>query len=919
MREFLNYIKRLIFFDTYGALATAAFLICIVSGVVIALPFNPDQPFESISGFMTGNPPMSLFRNIHYWSAQLFLILILLHIWDHFKQNSEQTVRKGIWFRLTLSVLFTFYVMLSGFILKGDADSLQAKRILDDLLRRIPVGGNMLAYLFIGPEGNFRILYMQHITTATIFLVIVTFEHARKIWVRWDTFGWVFLVVLVLSLFIQAPLHDMHDPVIKGPWYFTGLQEILHWLKHPGWTLILITGLLILIWQIPTLGNKTALVSKRILLYTFFVYCILTVIGFWFRGENWKWRVPWNEMRQNSNKIQVSGGLFRSLIAGTDSSTIGNPVHEGCLRCHSGLKGFSPAHDPETIGCSACHLGNAFTTDKQAAHRGMMLVPGNLDDTYLTCGTENCHPNIHRRMKNTLMTTLSGLVTVDKYVFGEEDDLSAGHHIHELDNRKPSAAEAHLTNLCASCHLGNPKTRPGPVTATSRGGGCNACHLNYNDTTLSEWDRYQKTANSDLFPKTHPTLSLRITNDHCFGCHSRSGRISTNYEGWHETNRESSDTAGLKRYRIIEGSRVFRFVSADIHHQKGMECIDCHNAYELMGSDTLYRHEEDQVTIRCEDCHNEKPSKKIASDNLDPLYTKIAELRDIHSDSFYTEQISGLPLLQLVDQKDSIYLRTKNKGKLLPLRSPAKECTRDKAHSRLSCSACHTAWAPSCIGCHNSWEANTPGYDLYRQNKPVTGTWVEYVGIFNADPPALGVRKLRSNEKSSEKIIPGIPGMILSIDLSEYSGKKTQDSVFHRLFAPAEPHTTAAKGRSCRSCHNNPQALGFGKGKLTYNIDDHVGHWTFIPYYDSEPVDGLPADAWTGFLKEDTTPSATRLNFRPFTVEEQKRILTVGACLICHEENSTIMKQSLADFPGILKQLSQQCILPAWMDDEEIR
>ncbi|MCK7517635.1 MAG: hypothetical protein MZV64_07920 [Ignavibacteriales bacterium] len=67
----------------------------------------------------------------------------------------------------------------------------------------------------------------------------------------------------------------------------------------------------------------------------------------------------------------------------------------------------------------------------------------------------------------------------------------------------------------------------------------------------------------------------------------------------------------------------------------------------------------------------------------------------------------------------------------------------------------------------------------------------------------------------------------------------------------------------------------------------------------------LPKDAWIGFLKTRDETSTTRTNTRPFTVEEQKRILLVGACLTCHEENSKVMKESLIDFEMVLQRISK--------------
>jgi hypothetical protein len=168
--------------------------------------------------------------------------------------------------------------------------------------------------------------------------------------------------------------------------------------------------------------------------------------------------------------------------------------------------------------------------------------------------------------------------------------------------------------------------------------------------------------------------------------------------------------------------------------------------------------------------------------------------------------------------------------------------------------------------------------------------------------------------------------MIMTIDLGSYSSDdlKTSDEsiLFHRLYAPTAPHTTSKTGRSCTSCHNNPAALGYGRGVLNYTIDGNRGKWTFIPAYGNNPNDGLPEDAWIPFplnFKNDNPiissnkPNSTRTDFRPFTIEEQKKILRVGSCFTCHSEDSALMMTSLQqDFNQFILQISDQCILPDW-------
>jgi len=126
----------------------------------------------------------------------------------------------------------------------------------------------------------------------------------------------VTFVLLVISLFFNAPLEDLANPLVtpnpgKAPWYFTGIQELIHYTNKPVIPAIIIP-LLIIIWLflIPYADRKSktwfGFVLNRffiggekrkvlIFLFTLFVFgaLILTVIGSLFRGENWSFVLPW--------------------------------------------------------------------------------------------------------------------------------------------------------------------------------------------------------------------------------------------------------------------------------------------------------------------------------------------------------------------------------------------------------------------------------------------------------------------------------------------------------------------------------------------------------------------------------------------------------------------------------------------------
>jgi hypothetical protein len=620
---------------------------------------------------------------------------------------------------------------------------------------------------------------------------------------------------------------------------------------------------------------------------------ILSIIIYYFVYE-----INWVELYSNQSKYSYINPAIKN---------------QNCIQCHGDVKGFSQFHNPQLIGCASCHLGNTQTKNKDEAHAGMILIPGNSSDSKQTCGQSNCHPGISERIDSSLMSTMSGIISVNKFAFDEIDEPVGKYHIEKIGR---TASESHLRNLCASCHLGNIKSEFGPITELSRGGSCNACHLNYSDEALKELQNYDslKIASPDsALLKFHPSLTLNITNDHCFGCHSRSGRISTGYEGWHETSLTKEQTRNSSEYRLLEDGRVFRMIKPDVHHKSGLVCVDCHISYEVMGDGNTYEHKEEQILVECDDCHSNEKHTVMKIDEFDYESKKIAEINGIEDDNrkFVKTRKSGFPLINTyLDKRREAKLVGKQSGKIYDMNAPKFECTSADAHLNLSCNSCHTAWAPQCIGCHTDYNPGVEGFDLL-ENRDTDSTWIEYHGEFFAELPTLGVREENKNGRIKKVIDTFIPGMIMTLDKSKFNSDNPEIA-FKRLFAPAVAHTIQKESRSCQSCHNDPLALGYGRGKLEYIVNNNIGRWIFESKFEKIEYDNLPEDAWIGFMQIRTEDMATRKNVRPFSIDEQKNILTVGACLTCHKSDSKIMKASLSNYEKQLSTLPEECILPTW-------
>ncbi|MBM4339025.1 MAG: menaquinol oxidoreductase [Deltaproteobacteria bacterium] len=126
----------------------------------------------------------------------------------------------------------------------------------------------------------------------------------------------VVFILLIISLLFDAPLEELANPLVtpnpgKAPWYFTGIQELIHYTDRPVIPGIIIPVCIILwLFLIPYVDRKpgTRMGSflnrifiggekRKILLVLFTAFVIgalvLTAIGELFRGENWNFVLPW--------------------------------------------------------------------------------------------------------------------------------------------------------------------------------------------------------------------------------------------------------------------------------------------------------------------------------------------------------------------------------------------------------------------------------------------------------------------------------------------------------------------------------------------------------------------------------------------------------------------------------------------------
>ena len=278
------------------------------------------------------------------------------------------------------------------------------------------------------------------------------------------------------------------------------------------------------------------------------------------------------------------------LVAGRDAAGAPARTDTGntCIQCHADqTTGFTAGHAFAANNCTICHAGDDKDVTQDGSHAEMTGFPGLLDNAGRACG--GCHADKVAAVGNSLMHTGRGMVDVTRKIVDGHGGTSAN-----LQSLGHGPADSMLRKLCSSCHLGQEKTAHQLDPVGDRGGGCLACHIN----------SYPEDA--------HPALTASVSDARCFGCHSRSARISLSYTGLGEIDAATAAQAG-PRLRLPDGRHVER-KPADVHFVSGMTCTECHKGSDLMSDAGDAVHQRDAVDVRCVDCHVIEPAAGKAHD-----------------------------------------------------------------------------------------------------------------------------------------------------------------------------------------------------------------------------------------------------------------------------------------------------------------
>jgi ubiquinol-cytochrome c reductase cytochrome b subunit len=154
-----------------GEIALFSFVVLLISGVFLAMFFDPSMALTTHHGppaIMDGQLmsvafsstlDMSfevrgglLMRQIHHWSALIFVAGIVVHMMRVFFTGAFRKPRELNWLVGTLLLILSLAAGFSGYSLPDDVLSGNGLRITDGVIKSIPIIGSYLSYFVFGGE-----------------------------------------------------------------------------------------------------------------------------------------------------------------------------------------------------------------------------------------------------------------------------------------------------------------------------------------------------------------------------------------------------------------------------------------------------------------------------------------------------------------------------------------------------------------------------------------------------------------------------------------------------------------------------------------------------------------------------------------------------------------------------------------------
>jgi len=168
---------------TLGSLSVMLFVVMFISGVFLAMYYNPspDKAYQSVDYIMEEVPAGWLLRGIHHWGASAMVVAVFLHMLTNFFAGTYKRPRELTWISGVVLLLIVLGLGFTGYLLPWDMKAFWATTVSANIPRDIPLIGDFVARLMLGGDevsgATLTRFYAVHAMLLPALLVAVLAFH----------------------------------------------------------------------------------------------------------------------------------------------------------------------------------------------------------------------------------------------------------------------------------------------------------------------------------------------------------------------------------------------------------------------------------------------------------------------------------------------------------------------------------------------------------------------------------------------------------------------------------------------------------------------------------------------------------------------------------------------------------------------
>ena len=263
----------------WGAMALVSLYVSLVSGIAVALQYQPYDACLSVIMLEQLAPYGAFFRSLHFYASQAFFLLSIAHFLAVAPRFAEMGWAEYL--RLTAVLPVTLLLLFTGYVLRADSTGAAAGRIAEAIVLTIPFIGKTCDSLFlaISSHGLNRV-FLHHVVTLGFVLLLLVWRHLQRYRVEASDYLWLVAGLAFFCALVPAPFDAdrLGQIVITGPWFFLGIQEALRSLPT------LVAGVIlpgIFLIALALLPGKYRRAASGFAVVWLAVYALLSLVAAW--------------------------------------------------------------------------------------------------------------------------------------------------------------------------------------------------------------------------------------------------------------------------------------------------------------------------------------------------------------------------------------------------------------------------------------------------------------------------------------------------------------------------------------------------------------------------------------------------------------------------------------------------------------